>query len=74
MTKKCIGVPVKYAEAFSHLTQEARGHQHKIIRTIVNGDEIKVLKLDGSFVAIQCSAERVVLKEKYKVHQLKIVE
>jgi len=73
MTKKCIGVPVKYAEAFSHLTQEARGRQHKI-RTIDNGDEIKMLKFDGAFVAIQCSAEGVVLKEKDRVRQLKLAE
>jgi len=41
--KKIIDVPVKYADAFHHLTQEACGHQLKITTT-VSGNAIKVLK------------------------------
>jgi hypothetical protein len=42
-TKKNIDVPVQYADAFHHLTQEACGHQLKITTT-VSGNAFKVLK------------------------------
>jgi hypothetical protein len=41
--KKCIDVPVKYADAFNNLIQEACGHQYEIT-TMVSGNAIKMLK------------------------------